>query len=786
MALQSYAARVAAAATGNKCAAPGNAGATGAQARHRRPGVPSPPHPLPGAALQLAAPMPAGGPAQAPGAGAKPAAAWTGRPQPPQVAQPAPSSQPSKPPSRSSSQPPAQPLSPRPLPPPPLQLQQQQPPLLNFRESSTSSVPSRGPSVPSAPATSRSAVTSYVPPHRSAAPGVAAAAAAAAAAAIAATSAPRRPARPEERLTATGDSDAAVRAGLSGEQREGRVLACRAPDHFAVSLDSSPPRSRAESESRLHPPHPTPVEAAALGNAGPPSVAGLCQALQVLRATLAEQQRQQDLQASALREGLMAIHEQRTALARLMEERGGCEGAAGGGAEDALRADQAELGLETGQDLVSCLKALSESRSASVIELQAKHANEVAEVLSAAKQQHEELMAAIAAERTARAHETAELRSLLLSAAAGPAEEIAALARRGEQSCAEVAQAVDDERAVRAREVTELRGMLEAQQQRARQQEASGRLESVMEEVMQRVQAAEDELSQEVRRLSLALAAAPWVEALEATRSEFFGEVQHLSAALAAAPWAGAVEAARSEILQEVRCASAALAAAPRADAAEPAGAELQEEVQRLSAAFAAAPWLEAVEAARSDVLAKALAPDLRAEDPEALRAEMAELREGLASTQRLVQEIGCRQQTLREELEEAARQVAGELLQPEAGQSQLLRQPKGVQMGAALPTPGIYDGSFNGTDADADAGAGARTGKATVVEAAAYADMTLEAPAVEEVRSAVPAEGMQGAPPLEIQVESPNEVVPGALQDAAGPGSPWRWAVGSLFTRTP
>merc|ERR1719458_1378555 len=50
------------------------------------------------------------------------------------------------------------------------------------------------------------------------------------------------------------------------------------------------------------------------------SLSNVAAAIEVLQAGFAEQQRQQEVQAAALREGLMEIHSQRAALTRLLEQ----------------------------------------------------------------------------------------------------------------------------------------------------------------------------------------------------------------------------------------------------------------------------------------------------------------------------------------------------------------------------------------------------------------------------------------------------------------------------------
>jgi len=228
--------------------------------------------------------------------------------------------------------------------------------------------------------------------------------------------------------------------------------------------------------------------------------------LKALTDNLAEAQRQQELQAGALRDGLMEIHEQRNSITRLLEEQrgalmaGATDKAAGDNAavNDVPDGDQEATGCSVisavsdstapkwsqrengqwvrtprcqGMECEACfakIDALSERLSLEISEV-LKHYEELADNFEAERKERTE---ALEAEREERASEVAQVRALCARSPKGGSipdaadvwklheklsEELVAVGRRGEQERADLAQAIENERAVRQGDVAMMR-----------------------------------------------------------------------------------------------------------------------------------------------------------------------------------------------------------------------------------------------------------------------------------------------------------------------------------------
>lgn len=217
-----------------------------------------------------------------------------------------------------------------------------------------------------------------------------------------------------------------------------------------------------------------------------------------------ESQRQQELQAGALRDGLMQIHEQRAAVARLLEGWSGsatniqgkaqspqfrdptCEAGAatctdsGGessqqGPDESARPGLCSLPASWVQQNSKWVKCPGSECEASIEALSERLAREISDVLKTTEKHRQELAKAIEAGRQESAREVAEVRAACTkSCAAGPsqgaadvwklhsklAEELVALARRGEEERTELARAIEKERIVRQGETAALRSGL--------------------------------------------------------------------------------------------------------------------------------------------------------------------------------------------------------------------------------------------------------------------------------------------------------------------------------------
>lgn len=501
------------------------------------------------------------------------------------------------------------------------------------------------------------------------------------------------PSQPQSQTSSQASSQEHLAVSSDGVTAPGPSACPREPEHVQQSTClPAPPTSLAEAV---------------------PS-AGVGAALEALHASLAEQQRQQDLQAGALREGLMELHEQRVALARLAEQRSG----AGGAPTEPLAAACRE-------ELTSRLEAESEARRASVAELHARLERELAEVTRTASRHHEELVAALDAERAMRSHEAAELRVALVVAdgdrTAGSAQvaspTAAAVANSGTgpslvpaapelSFCSWLEQAANGERVVCTSEASELRGMLEALAERscklATHTPATLPMETLLATVMERVE----------RRLG---------QHLDATRE------------LAAAAAAQAVALACRGAGETGSPGASSSSGGTGASASPLEAAALTLEVRRLTATLDAAPWAAVSEA----------------------------LREELAQTKRLTEVLGARQEALREEV---------------ASCVQLSHETAAMLLGAdALGEAATASG------ADAGAGAGPSAAGRPVAGTCSAAAIGEGCDLPAEVQSDGPIAG-GATPPPTTRPAAPAVATPG--EEAAEDGSPLRRAVGSLFGR--
>jgi len=168
-----------------------------------------------------------------------------------------------------------------------------------------------------------------------------------------------------------------------------------------------------------------------------------------LEASVGELRAAQDLQAGALREGLMEIHQQRTALSK-----------AGDHLAEECRARASEL-----RDAVDALRDSLGSRI-----------DEMTEELARDRKAREGQLVgpeATPAERAARARELADLHSAegpgakALELHAQLAEELADVIRRSEKHRAELAQAIEVERVARMGEAADLRAAVAASSERS-------------------------------------------------------------------------------------------------------------------------------------------------------------------------------------------------------------------------------------------------------------------------------------------------------------------------------
>lgn len=196
---------------------------------------------------------------------------------------------------------------------------------------------------------------------------------------------------------------------------------------------------------------------------------GFAAALDAVKGSVAELQRQQDLQANALRDGLMEIHQQR---AELVQYRGS--------PDNGLLHE-----LARSADVLSQrLAAESEERRTSTAELNAHLENEITEVLRKVGRQHEELIgafdceradreAALACEGEARHQQLTELASALAAGGVHLRDEEApengsqydgGRASQAEEVhmnlVAKLSEALEAERVARSSENTELRAMI--------------------------------------------------------------------------------------------------------------------------------------------------------------------------------------------------------------------------------------------------------------------------------------------------------------------------------------
>lgn len=191
---------------------------------------------------------------------------------------------------------------------------------------------------------------------------------------------------------------------------------------------------------------------------------GFASALEALRSDLAELRHQQDLQAGALRDGLMEIHQHRAELVELQNLRR--EDAAAGVQLPKADGDEAGRGVD---GLAEALAAESEERRTCIAELHARLEREVTEVLRKTGRQRDELCAALDRERVARGKQVEELLASLPGSTAAPSS-TGMCAADGDGSAAaaamplglavKLAEALEAEREARATEGAELRASL--------------------------------------------------------------------------------------------------------------------------------------------------------------------------------------------------------------------------------------------------------------------------------------------------------------------------------------
>jgi len=198
--------------------------------------------------------------------------------------------------------------------------------------------------------------------------------------------------------------------------------------------------------------------------------------LEALRSEVADLHKQQDLQAGALRDGLMEIHQQRTELEA-------CQASLSQGVVAAAANEDAERGLAM-EELAAHIGAESEERRTSVAELHARLEREITEVLRKAGRRHEDLCTALEAEheertvaiedeRQARNLQLTELASALAAGGVNFGREAESPARfsqgggLGSDTLAvhmnlvsKLSEALEAERLARASEGAELRAML--------------------------------------------------------------------------------------------------------------------------------------------------------------------------------------------------------------------------------------------------------------------------------------------------------------------------------------
>jgi len=179
---------------------------------------------------------------------------------------------------------------------------------------------------------------------------------------------------------------------------------------------------------------------------------GLEASITELRKSIAAQQKQQDVQAAALREGLMEIQMHRAALTKIAKE---------GGANTVATGDASDISTDTPSETPR--QAGNEQRSVAS-EYHARLSRDVGEALTAIDKQREHLLKAVDDERAARRSEVAEMRSekeritaKQLELHAALSQELADMMRNNERRYADLSRAMEDERVSRLAEISALR-----------------------------------------------------------------------------------------------------------------------------------------------------------------------------------------------------------------------------------------------------------------------------------------------------------------------------------------
>eukprot|EP00443_Scrippsiella_acuminata_P002713 CAMPEP_0115247126 /NCGR_PEP_ID=MMETSP0270-20121206/41385_1 /TAXON_ID=71861 /ORGANISM="Scrippsiella trochoidea, Strain CCMP3099" /LENGTH=518 /DNA_ID=CAMNT_0002662369 /DNA_START=60 /DNA_END=1613 /DNA_ORIENTATION=+ len=185
-------------------------------------------------------------------------------------------------------------------------------------------------------------------------------------------------------------------------------------------------------------------------------------ALEALRADLKDLRKQQDLQAGALRDGLMEIHQQR---AELLEIKSLSRGE-GRGSPASAGMQMPMIAARDGDGCADSLAERMDELRTCIAELHARLEREMTEVLRKAGRQREEFCIALDEERAARGKQVQDLIATVSLGTTTPSSSGKCTVEGGGSPgmqlgfAAKLERALEAERRTRAKESTELRAML--------------------------------------------------------------------------------------------------------------------------------------------------------------------------------------------------------------------------------------------------------------------------------------------------------------------------------------